>query len=230
MDPIEITPISRLALARCHSSPIRARVTWKSEISEWNSDHLNGSILLMNLLDNSGEITVVLFNEQCKKFDRQIFTGSEYNFINFEVRQTDTDFKILSSPFQIYFIDSTIVQLRDRTRDNFLPLKEVPKVPDNEPVDTIGICSEVRKAKYRGGHLIREILLTDAESINVILNLCEKTARNFRGKPDDIIVVKGARARLHNKEVKLNADWYTNLQINPNIPKAISWREYLENL
>jgi len=62
-----------------------------------------------------------------------------------------------------------------------------------------------------------------------MLNLWEKAARDFQGQVNDVLVVKGARAQFHNNEIKLNASWYTNVQINPDIPEAISLRDWYEN-
>jgi len=63
----------------------------------------------------------------------------------------------------------------------------------------------------------------------LLLNLWQKEAVNFVGQRDDVIVVKGARAQLHNNEMKLNASWYTNMQINPDIPDATGMLEWYNN-
>ncbi|XP_037729388.1 replication protein A 70 kDa DNA-binding subunit-like isoform X2 [Drosophila subpulchrella] len=151
------------------------------------------------------------------------------------MREADTDLKILPNPLQIYFLDSTVLQQSTQNiqipiiRNTFLPLSEVSKIPDREPVDTIGICTEVRDVDERGGYYIREILLVDEELQPVMLNLWEKAARLFQGEVDDVILLKGARAQSNNNEIKLNASWYTNVQINPDIPEAISLRDWYEN-
>jgi len=228
-------PISTLELTTCHRSFIRARVTWKTEITEWTRNINEGTTLLINLLDGSGEITVALFDSQCDTFFPKIEEGSVYNFFNFEVKEADTDIKILPNPLQIFFIDETVVQQSIENiqipiiRNTFLPLSKVSEIPEREPVDVVGICTEVRDVDERGGHLIREILLVDAELQPVMLNLWEKAARDFQGQVDDVLVVKGARAQFHNNEIKLNASWYTNVQINPDIPEAISLRDWYEN-
>ncbi|XP_001980998.3 replication protein A 70 kDa DNA-binding subunit isoform X2 [Drosophila erecta] len=213
---------------------IKARVTWKSEITQWNNAGKDGIIFIMNLLDESGEITGVVFNNLINAFYGQIQTGLVYIFSRFQVQQAENCFKVSKNPFAVFLLWNTVVELSaseriPRETYNFLPLSEVSTKPDKEPVDAIGICTEVRDLDHRGGHSIREILLVDPDYQPVMLNLWEKEAENFEGRPDDVIVVKGARAQPHNNAIKLNASWYTNVQINPDIPDATSMLEWYRN-
>ncbi|XP_016961364.1 replication protein A 70 kDa DNA-binding subunit [Drosophila biarmipes] len=231
MPPVEITPISGLREEIWCRSAIRARVTWKSEITQWSRIPKHGTTLLINLLDNSGEITVVIFDDLCAAFFPRLLTGYVYDFFNFKVSKEQENLEILSNPLQIFFDDTTVVQQSTQNsdiplvRNNFLPLSEVSGVPERMPVDVIGVCTEVRQVDERGGYIIREIMLIDGTHRPVRLNLWDKMAREFQGEVNDVIMAKGARVLSDNNEKKLNANWYTNLQINPNIPEAISLRD-----
>jgi replication factor A1 len=47
---------------------IKARVTSKGDIRTWNKPSGSGKLFSMDLTDNSGEIRVTAFKEQCDKF------------------------------------------------------------------------------------------------------------------------------------------------------------------
>ncbi|EDW96486.2 replication protein A 70 kDa DNA-binding subunit [Drosophila yakuba] len=229
-----IIPICSLGPTSFVSSSIKARVMWKSEKTPWNNNGQDGEIFIMTLLDESGEITGVVFNNLVNVFYASIQTGLVYIFSGFEVRQAEQRLKVSDNPYQVFLLGNTVVELSasdriPREKYNFLPLSKVSSILDMEPVDAIGICSEVRELDNRAGYFIREILLVDHDYQCVMLNLWEKQAVNFEGKPDDVIVVKGARAQTHNNEIKLNAGWYTNVQINPDNPEATSMLEWYDN-
>ncbi|KAI8045325.1 replication protein A 70 kDa DNA-binding subunit-like [Drosophila gunungcola] len=234
MDP-EITPISILQPFRISS--IRARVSYKTEITPWNNGDKDGKIFLINLIDKSGEITALVFNDLCMKFYRQIQAGCVYVFSNVEARPAHDKYKVLGNSLQILFLDNTVIQLDNtvlqlqipQTKYNFVDLSTVSKIRDGEPVDVIGICTNAPDYEHRRNHTIREIVLLDPDYQEVMLNLWEEGAVNFDGDVDDVIVVKGARVREHNNEKKLNAGWYSMVQINPDIPDAIGMRKWYEN-
>ncbi|XP_016987072.1 replication protein A 70 kDa DNA-binding subunit-like [Drosophila rhopaloa] len=236
MNQTTITPISGLSSTQLDNPTIRACVGWKSNITPWRTGDKVGTIFLMNLLDESGEITGVVFDDLCNTFYGQIREGSVCLFTNFDVTLANERYKLLKNPIQISFIEETVVQLEEELcntpfpKYNFLPLSEVYKTPDGEPVDAIGICIEVADVEERGGHIIREIWLLDADEEGVMLNLWENEATSFSGEPGDVIVVKGARVKEHDNQKKLNADWYTMVQINPETPDAISMLEWYENM
>ncbi|XP_017073561.1 replication protein A 70 kDa DNA-binding subunit-like [Drosophila eugracilis] len=224
-----ITPISSLRFTSWHSSSIRARVTWKSEVTPWTNGNSSGTIFLINMVDESGEITGVIFNELCPKFYDQLHAGNVYLISNPEVSRVHNDFKILNNPLQILFVEETIVQFISKINIpkiiyNFVPLSAVSKLSDRDPVDAIAICTDVRSVEERGGFYIREIIVMDSTYQKVMLNLWNKLATSLEVDPGDVIVAKGAVARPHNNEIKLNADWFTNVQINPDIPEAIALR------
>ncbi|XP_017058519.1 replication protein A 70 kDa DNA-binding subunit-like [Drosophila ficusphila] len=235
MTSTEICSISGLHPIRCNNLPIRARVTWKSEITPYHKEKKSGTVFLMNLLDESGQITGVVFDELCNTFYNQIQVGNSYVFSEFEVRRAEMRFKVVDNPDQIVFLDKTSVKLSaevtniPKIRYNFVPLSKISETPDLKPVDVIGICTEDYGIDERGGHLIREIRLVDGNGANVTLNLWEKKASSFAGQPGDVIVVKGARAQLNNEEMKLNANFYAYVQINPDIKEAHELRERLSN-
>ncbi|XP_017055187.1 LOW QUALITY PROTEIN: replication protein A 70 kDa DNA-binding subunit-like [Drosophila ficusphila] len=220
---------------RYNNLPIRARVTWKSEITPYHNDNKTGKVFLMNLLDESGQITGVVFDDLCDTFYNQIQAGNVYLFSCFEMIRAIKGFKVVDNPHEILFLDNTSVKLCAGVPNirkiiyNFVPLDKISRTPNLEPVDVIGICAEVHEIDERGGHLIREIELFDDSEANVTLNLWEKEAFNFAGQPGDVILVKGARAQLHNGEMKLNASWYAYVQINPNIREAHELRGWIEN-
>ncbi|XP_017123795.1 replication protein A 70 kDa DNA-binding subunit-like [Drosophila elegans] len=231
MKPIEITPISSLLSTELENPTIRARVTWKSEITPWQSFIREGIIFHMHLLDESGQVTGVLFDCECEKFYHQIQVGNVYVFSNF-VQEDEVRFRVLDHTRQIGFGFNTVVQPNvdvpeiSKIKYEFVPLSKISTKPDGDPVDAIGICTEVRGVENRGGNIIRELLLVDADYQKIMLNLWEKTAEKFEGAVGDVIVVKGARVQEHNNEKKMNASWYTMVQINPEIPEAIQMREW----
>ncbi|XP_033163028.1 replication protein A 70 kDa DNA-binding subunit-like [Drosophila mauritiana] len=233
MNSNAIIPICSLTTGM-YSSSIKARVIWKSEITEWNAGTKRGIVYIMHLLDESGEITGIAFDDYDNRFYGQIQPGLVYLISGFEVEKAISSYKVSDNPYQLFFRHNTVLELSacgriPREKYNFLPLLKVSSKADKDPVDAIGICTEVGRLEERGGYFIREILLVDPDNHPVMLNLWQKEAVNFVGQPNDVIVAKGARAQLHNNEMKLNASWYTNVQINPDIPDAINLLAWYNN-
>lgn len=207
---------------------------WKSEITQWSNGNKGGIVFIMHLLDESGEITGLVFADYDNGLYGQIQTGLVYLISGFKVEKAISSYKVSDNPNQLFFCANTVLELSacdriPREKYSFLPLLKVSSKRDQEPVDAIGICAEVGMLENRGGCFIRELLLVDPDFHPVILNLWQKEAVNFVGQRDDVIVVKGARAQLHNNEMKLNASWYTNMQINPDIPDATGMLEWYNN-
>ncbi|EDW43064.1 GM26361, partial [Drosophila sechellia] len=215
-------------------SSIKARVIWKSEITQWRKGQKCGIVYIMHLLDESGEITGIVFADYDNGFYGQIQPGLVYLISGFDVEEAISDYKVSDNPYQLFFRHNIVLELSacgriPREKYNFLPLVKVSSKADKDPVDAIGICTAVGRLEERRGFFIREILLVDPFYHPVMLNLWQKEAVNFVGQPNDVIVVKGARAQPHNNKMKLNASWYTNVQINPDIPDATALLAWYNN-
>lgn len=223
------------------TSFIIARVAHKTEITSYENE-TSGNIFLIYLRDESGEIIATVHNELCNTFFKQIETDQVYFFADFEVNWATKKYVLMPHSFNINFTKSTKVlpigSLNQNItaipgiRYNLQPIEVIHKMSDGEPVDTIGICGKVDELAKRGGYYIREIELMDYDDYDgvITLNLWNDAAINFDGKEDDIILVKGARVREHNLKNKINFDWFSKMEINPNIREAKSLREWLENL
>ncbi|KAH8276207.1 hypothetical protein KR026_004600 [Drosophila bipectinata] len=178
-----------------------ARVTYKTEIHAYDNE-TSGEVFLMYLQDETGEIVATVFNDLCHTFFNQIETGQVYIFEYFEA-------------FPIGLLINSI----PGTTYNLKSISAIYKSPNGDAVDTIGICNKVGEVFEVSNYHIREIVLMDYDGV-IILTLWNEAAKKFNGKPNDVILVKGARIKEHNEEKKINVDFYAHMKINPNIPEA----------
>lgn len=182
--------------------------------------------------DESGEIIATVFNELCNTFFKQIEADQVYFFTDFDVNWATKKYILVPHSCNIKFTNSTKVLPigylnRNITaipgiRYNLQRIEVIHKMSNGQPVDTIGICNNVGELTIRGGYYIREIELMDYDDFDgvITLNLWNDAAINFDGQKNDVILVKGARVKEHNLVKKINYDWFSKMEINPNIKKS----------
>nr|XP_043067982.1 replication protein A 70 kDa DNA-binding subunit-like [Drosophila bipectinata] len=217
---------------------IMARVTHKTEIKAYDNE-TSGKVFLIYLQDETGEIIATVFNDLCNTFFNQIETDQVYIFEHFEVNDAKKEYILVPHPFTINFLKCTkafpigpIINSIPGTTYNLKSISEIYEKPKGDAVDTIGICTEVGELIVVGDYHIREIELMDYDDYDgvIILTLWNEAAKEFNGKKNDVILVKGARIKEHNEVKKINLDWYAKMKINPNLPEAKSLIEWYNHL
>ncbi|KAH8383418.1 hypothetical protein KR009_008516 [Drosophila setifemur] len=220
-------PISSLCRTRYLTSCIIVRVTYKTQIVVYDNGNQRGKVFLMYLLDGSSEIVATVFDNLCDPFFNRIQEGEMYVLSGFEVMTSSQEYNLVDNELEINFTYTTTLHTssNDQTippiRYNLEPLSSICNKPDLAPVDTIGVCAEVGEVDNRGGYKIREVILREYGT-KVMLNLWNDEAENFRGQLNDIILVKGTRVRWYDGTKRLNFDYFSYMEINPDIPEARS--------
>merc|ERR1712013_889097 len=80
-----VTPIASLTPYQ-NKWTIKARVTSKGDIRTWNKSTGSGKLFSFDLMDDSGEIRVTAFNEQCDRFYEVAQAGQVFYIANCTVK------------------------------------------------------------------------------------------------------------------------------------------------
>ncbi|EFA84534.1 putative ssDNA-binding protein [Heterostelium album PN500] len=139
---------------------IRATVRAKSTIKQWHNSNSGGSILNLELIDDSdekNEIKVTIFgrnneNNLCVQIDEAIHVGSTYDFSNFKINPKNPNFNKLSHPCELTFTENTkyyvsSAPINAHTLYNFVKIADLTPPAANEtnspPIDLFGYVSNV---------------------------------------------------------------------------------------
>ncbi|XP_018021752.1 replication protein A 70 kDa DNA-binding subunit [Hyalella azteca] len=218
---------------------ICARVIQKSGRRSYMNKSKN--YFSMVLLDESGEIQAVAFDEECAQFYDKIEVNKAYYFCSAWVKKA-SDFNSCKHDYEVRFTDKTKVELC--TMDEAIPFLQFEFVPLGElerehskfekctHVDVIGVCDwhDVTTAHPNGepiigtkgrsaGRSLRmgKFYLQDGTG-NIFLTLWQEQTDYFDVKSNPVIAIK--RAKIDKRYGGLTLDQSSRLQIDPDIEEA----------
>lgn len=222
---------------------IKARVSNKSDIRQWNNARGTGKYFTLNLIDmHKDEITATFFNEGCDKYYGIIEEGRVYTFANGTVKMANRKFQSVGQDYSLTFDKAAQVEgssddgTINSIKFNFISLEGLKNIPPQSIVD---ICAVVDKiggleefTSKKGVDLKRRnLVLSDHSGFAIELTLWGDNAQdqifNTFG-PDErpIIAVKSARVSDF-KEKSLTADKATKIFWNAeDIDESVSMRNW----
>lgn len=185
---------------------IRARVMSKSGIRTWSNAKGEGKLFSMDIMDESGEIRVTAFKEQCDKYYDMIEVDKVYYITKCQLKPANKQYSTLKNDYEMTMTNDTIVQeCKDAGSSmpsiqyNFVPISQIGNMEANAMIDVIGVCKEAGEvmqftARSSGRELKkREVTLVDQSNAAVSLTLWGEDAQNFEGSTNPVLVIKGAR-------------------------------------
>lgn len=94
----------------------------KSPTSRYTGQHRNISVFTFDICDESSEIRVTAYDQQCENFQHRITVGRVYRIIHGDVIFAKQKYNALKHPFSIKIIkQTTIEEAEDDPSDN-IPL------------------------------------------------------------------------------------------------------------
>jgi len=195
--PIGITPYQ-------NKWTIKARVTSKGDIRTWNKASGSGKLFSMDLMDESGEIRVTAFKEQCDAFYDMAVVGKVFYISNCSVKAANKQHSKMNNEYELTFKDNGTMDLCEDSSDvptmthNFVSISDLSTCVKDTNVDIMGVCKmsgEVANLVSRAGKELtkREVTLVDKSATEVSLTLWGTTAEGFDGTDNPIVSAKGCR-------------------------------------
>jgi replication factor A1 len=216
---------------------IKARITSKGDIRTWNKASGSGKLFSMDLMDESGEIRVTAFKEQCDKFYDLAAVGKVYYISNCSVKAANKQYSKLNNDYELTFKDNGTMELVEDDADdvptmtyNFAKISDLSGAEKDLVVDVIGVCKSYGEAvsfvSRAGKEMVkRDVTLVDKSATEVNYTIWGTTATNFEGSGNPIIAAKGVRVSDFNGVSISGGD----IMINPDMDIAHELKGWWDN-
>ncbi|XP_055630999.1 replication protein A 70 kDa DNA-binding subunit [Toxorhynchites rutilus septentrionalis] len=220
---------------------IKARVMSKSAIRSWSNAKGEGKLFSMDLMDESGEIRVTAFKEQCDKFYDVIEVDKVYYITKCQLKPANKQYSTLKNDYEMTMTNDTVIhECKDvssmpEIQYNFVPISQIANMEPNCMLDVIGVCKEAGEimqftAKSSGRELKkREITMVDSSNAAVQLTLWGEDAQTFPASTNPVILVKGARVTEFGGGKSIGLVGGSVMKLNPDIEVAHKMRGWYDN-
>lgn len=202
-----ITPIAQLNMYQ-NRWTIKARLTSKGEVREWNNAKGSGKLFSISLLDATSDIRATFFKEAVDKFFDMLEVDSVYCLSGGRLKAANMQYNTCRSSYEITFDQNSEICKEDDTGDivqqnyNFVPIVSLENTEPNGFVDVLGVVKSVGEpgiivSKKSGKELNKcELIVGDDSGADVSVTIWGQRAKGaqeeFNGNP----VVAFRRARV----------------------------------
>ena len=180
------------------------RITSKTDVKTWNKPSGSGRLFSMDVMDDSGEIRVTAFKEQCDAFFDKAVVGKVFYISNCSVKNANKQYSKLNNDYELTFKDNGMMELAEDTGDiptvtyNFVSVSDLASCAKDSNVDVIGVvktAGDATNITTKAGKELtkREITLVDKSNTQVTLTLWGNTAETFDSSHNPIVAAKGVR-------------------------------------
>jgi replication factor A1 len=215
-----------------HKWTIKARVTHKSDIRQWNNPNSSGKLFSVNLIDESSEIKATAFQDQCDTLYDVFQEGAVYYISSpCRVQLAKKQFSNLPNDYELTFERDTVVEKCEDATDvpqvryNFTNIGALQDVEKDSTIDVIGVLKEVADVTQIVSKTTqkpfdkRELTLVDDSGFSVRLTIWGKTATSFEAETESIVAFKTAKVGdFGGRSLSLLSSG--SMAVNPDIPEA----------
>ena len=219
---------------------IKARVSSKSDIKQFNSKKGAGTLFSCDLIDESGsEIRATAFSEVCDKLYPQLIEGNVYLISKGSIRAANKRFTSIKHDYEIMFSAATIVQPCDddgripRSHFDFVSIDQIKDIPKDQSVDVIGIVTHVSNlttitSKTTGNQFEkRNITILDTSSYSIEVTFWGEKAKNDVPL-NAVVAIRGCRVSDFNGK-SLGTMQSSVVEYAPDIPEATRLRDWYDS-
>lgn len=218
---------------------IKARVTNKSAIRTYSNARGEGKLFNVEILDNTGEIRMTGFNEQCDKFYDMLQIDSVYFISRAQLKTANKQYSKLNNDYEMTMNNETAIEICNDTDNlpqitlDIIPLTQLAEKNANDLVDVIGVVKSTGDistivARATGKELTkRDVTLVDDSACSISCTLWGKQAEDFDGTENPVVLLKGAKVGDYNGR-QLSVGSNCVFQINPDIPEAHKLRGWFD--
>lgn len=233
MNPSDLPAIQPISTLNPYNTrwTIKARITKKSEIREWNNQKGSGKLFSVDLVDSEGgEIRATMFNRALEKWFPLIEEGQIYMISRGLIKPTNKKFTAIAHDYELSLDENSIIQ--PSNEDNTIPalkfnlvkISELQNIEPDSTIDVIGIVTKIGPVtdvtlKSRGTNLPKQtITLVDDSNVGVELTLWGSA---HAGRNDiaegEVVAAKHVRISTFNG-ISLSASQASVITVNPPIP------------
>jgi len=188
--------------------------------------------LKVDLLDESGEIGAIMFNEAVDQFKDILQVDKVYLISKGTLKFANKKFTSIKNDYEITLQPDSIVE--PATDDNvnipsmhfsFVRIDQIEDLQKDDVIDVIGVLknvSEMSSIRTRTSNeeiAKREITLVDSSNRSVDLTLWRDVAENFNVTGNPVLAIKNVKVSDFNAR-SLTTTSSTRLTFNPNIKQA----------
>ncbi|KAL6533661.1 hypothetical protein OROHE_013494 [Orobanche hederae] len=228
---------------------IKARVTAKGELRQYNNSRGDGKVFSFDLLDSEGgEIRATCFNAVADQFYHQIESGRVYMISRGTLKPAQKTYNHLHNDQEITLdSNSTVQPCFDDDRSipqqqfHFRPISDIERLENNSVIDVIAIVSSISPSssvmrKNGTGTVKRTLQLKDMSGRSVELTLwgsfCNAEGQTLQSMCDSgvfpILAVKTGRVTEFNGK-SVGTISTSQLLIDPDFPEAQELRTWFDN-
>lgn len=222
---------------------IKARVVSKGSIRTWSNARSDGKLFSMDLADASGSIRATAFNDACDRFYDMLELNRVYLLSRCAVKPANKKFTTIPHDFELTLNpDSQVVPSTEDDNSipqltfNFTPLSALKDIAPDSFVDIVGVCksaTDVQTLRARSTNRElrkREITLVDNSDASFNVALWDSHAENFDASNTPVVAIKQAKITEFGGAKSASFGQSSQMQINPDIPKAHQLRGWFDSL
>ncbi|XP_018495956.1 replication protein A 70 kDa DNA-binding subunit [Galendromus occidentalis] len=212
---------------------IRGRVTNKGEIKTWEKASGKGKLFSFEILDDSGEIRVTGFNEQCDKFYDYIEPKKVYYISGFQCKAANKQWRTTNNEYELTLGKFSNVELCTETCDDlpeqlysFVAISDIETLPADQMIDVCGILKNAGEPqtfnrKSDGKPLTkRDAFIVDDSRKVVTLTLWNDAISKIDRTDHPVILISKARITSFNGGLSIATSAGSAVEIDPDIDRA----------
>jgi len=231
-----ITPIASITPYQ-NKWTIKARVSSKTDVKTWNKPSGSGKLFSMDLIDESGEIRVTAFKDQCDAFYDKAVVGKVYYISNCSVKNANKQYSKLNNEYELTFKDQGTFELcEDDVGDiptinyNFVSISDLAQCEKDTFIDVLGVVKstgDLAEITTKAGKELKkkEIVLVDKSSTEVSLTLWGNNAETLDLSNAPILAAKNVRVSDFNGVTLSGGD----ILVNPDMDMAHELKGWWDN-
>lgn len=233
-----VWPISQLTPYQ-NKWAIKGRVTSKSGVRSWSNANGEGKLFSFSLGDDSGEIRVTAFKQECEKYSEIIEVNKIVGVSKAVLKQANKKYTGgINHEYELTLTSDSIVHIFNQNdgscpqmKFDFVKIRDLENVEVNASVDIVGVCREIGElstiqSKNTQRELRkRDISLVDDSEAEVRFTVWNDEAERLEAQEGSVIVIKRARVGDYQGRT-LSTGQATTMMIDPNMPVANGLKDW----
>ncbi|OTF77869.1 replication protein A 70 kDa DNA-binding subunit-like protein [Euroglyphus maynei] len=210
---------------------IRALCVNKSPLRTYSNQRGQGKVFNFDVCDDSGEIRVTCFNDECDRFYDLIQKDRCYYIGRGMIKSANKKFSSVNNDYEISLTTHSFVKLCEdkqieapKLHYKFIPLARIAEMDANSTIDVVGVIRSVGEvesliSKKTSKELFkREVVIVDESLAEARLTLWGEQAQTFNGQTNQVLALKGVSIGDF-KGKTLSARDSTKITVDPDLPE-----------